>query len=155
MSARQRPSLAAVLLAVLVVGLIVVVARRERSHLGHGQMRWVPIEQGLAQARSTGKPILYEFTAAWCPPCRNLEEDVFADTEYAARINAAYVPVRVVDRKREDGRNRSEVDDLQRRYGVDGFPTVIIADADGKVRGRLVGYGNARRFMQDLEAASR
>jgi hypothetical protein len=42
------------------------------------------------------------------------------------------VPVRVTDRAREDGRNPPLVDQLQRRFGVQAFPTLVVVAEQGE-----------------------
>lgn len=113
-------------------------------------VQWVPPELGLAEARTSGKPVLYNFTADWCPPCKSLDRAVFSDAKMAAQINAQYIPIRLVDRMREDGRNPELVEQLQRQYGVVAFPTVIVADAHGIVRARAEGFGGAERFARQI-----
>jgi thiol:disulfide interchange protein len=88
---------------------------------------WVPFEQAVARARAEGKPILYDFTADWCPPCQAMKRELFADPEAAQTIARAVVPVRVLDRQREAGRNPPVVDSLQRAYQIEAFPTLVVA----------------------------
>ena len=78
---------------------------------------------------------------------------MFHDAELAAKINERFIAVRVTDRMQEEGRNKPDVDELQRRFGVRGFPTVVIADAGGTERGRMEGFGGAEKFEQMLEQA--
>jgi len=47
-------------------------------------LTWLPTEAaGLAHARVSGKPIMMDFTADWCLPCREFEVSVFARPEVA------------------------------------------------------------------------
>ena len=78
-------------------------------------VQWVSIEEGARLAASTGKPILYDFTAEWCPPCHVLDAEVFQNEALAKEINERFIPVRVVDRQQEEGRNRPEVAALQQK----------------------------------------
>jgi len=113
-----------------------------------GRVSWKPRERAAALARAAGKPILYDFTAAWCGPCKMLDRD-WEDSAVAARVNDGFVPARIVDRTREDGRNAADVDDLLRRFEVSGFPTLVAADADGNMIGKLEGY-RGRRALEDF-----
>jgi thioredoxin-related protein len=77
-----------------------------------------------------------------------MEQDVFQDERHAKAVSQLAVPVHVVDRQREDGRNPALIDSLQRAYGVTAFPTLVLADADGKTLAKLEGYPGAQEFVQ-------
>lgn len=141
--------LAAVVL--IVVRVVLTLAGRGAETNGGGDLvQWLPPESA-AVAAST-KPVLYDFTAAWCGPCRQLEAEVYANPELAAQINARFTPVKVVDRRREDGANRAEVEALQERFHVQGFPTVVIVDAGGAAVAKSEGFRGAEAFAQMLDS---
>jgi uncharacterized protein YyaL (SSP411 family) len=102
-------------------------------------------------AMRSHRPILYEFSAAWCGPCHALERAVFMDPELAAKINSRFVAVKVIDRQREDGHNSSIVQQLMDLYRVNGFPTVVIAAADGSPQDRSVGFPGRDGFEEFLD----
>jgi thiol:disulfide interchange protein len=147
---RSIPVWLLVLTALLLVARIVSYATKEKVA---DQVRWLTIEEGMAHARAANKPILYDFTADWCAPCHQLDAAVFQDVQFARTINATFVPVRVVDRKQEEGRNAPAVAALQKRYGVNGFPTLVFADADGTERARMEGFRDAKEFERVMEQA--
>ena len=67
----------------------------------------------------------------------------------------SFVAARVVDREKEEGKNTPLVDELQRRYSVRAFPTLIAADASGREVARMEGYGGRERLVQFLESAQK
>jgi thiol:disulfide interchange protein len=116
-------------------------------------VKWVPLDDAIALASASNKPILFDFTAEWCQPCHMLDAQVFRDPAMAAKINERFIAVRVTDRMQEEGRNRPEVAELQQRFSVRGFPTVVIADAGGTERGRMEGFGGPDAFERMMEQA--
>jgi thioredoxin 1 len=72
------------------------------------------------------RPVLVDFWAAWCAPCRMLEPTVDAVAEKYA-VNARVVKVNVDD-------NPS----ISQRYGIKGIPTLILFKG-GKEEERVVG----------------
>jgi thiol:disulfide interchange protein len=116
---------------------------------------WKPIAGAETVARKEGKPVLYDFTAEWCPPCRKLSNEVFSVRKSADLINAGFYPVRVEDRTRESGSNPSDVAALQRRFKVNSFPTlVIVPPAKGAEPVVITGYPGKRLLVRQLEGAA-
>jgi len=139
------------LAARITVGLV----ERGKPHdTATGLVRWQTIEAGEAMARETRRPILYDFTAAWCGPCKQLEREVFAHQGSAAMISGNFVPIRVTDRQREDGRNPPDVARLQARYQVQAFPTLVVVRPDSSIATRIEGYAGKQQVMTQLMQAS-
>jgi thiol:disulfide interchange protein len=105
------------------------------------KISWVPFERAEALSRESGRPILYDFSAEWCAPCNAMKDDVFADKKNAKIVEQTVVPVRLVDRTREEGHNTAFVDSLQRAYAVDGFPTLVVYSPSTGRSQMTSGYG--------------
>ena len=114
---------------------------------------WRPISETESVARLSGKPILYDFTADWCPPCRLMKREVFGDADEARKISTVFIPIRVLDRAREDGQNSPEVAALQARYHITGFPTLIVV-SPGNQPQVLDGYPGRAQTIGWLEQAA-
>jgi thiol:disulfide interchange protein len=154
-TARSQSKLPSVLLLVLIAAALfrIVTAALDRGTEGGGLVRWTAAESAAATARASGKPILYDFTAEWCAPCRVLDADGWSDREVAALVNSSFVPARVVDRMREEGKNPAWIDELQRRYGVGAFPTLVIAGPDGNAIAVSQGFAGKEKLVEFLRGS--
>ncbi|MFD3483979.1 MULTISPECIES: thioredoxin family protein [unclassified Streptomyces] len=86
---------------------------------------------------NAGLPVLVEFTADWCPPCRQLAPVLSAVArEEAARLKVVQLDV---DTNPE----------TMNRYGVLAMPTLLVFRAGEPVKS-MVGARPKRRLLQEL-----
>lgn len=98
----------------------------------------------LAQAASSKKPVLLEFTGSdWCPPCMKQNKDVFEQPAFEdfAKDKLVLVKLDFPRSKPQSPEIRQRNQELAAKYEVEGFPTIILLDSEGKELARQVGYG--------------
>jgi thiol:disulfide interchange protein DsbD len=117
-------------------------------------LHWLPTEAaGLAHARVSGKPVVMDFTADWCLPCREYEISVFARPEVAALLGD-FILVKI-DLTRED--QDDALPALRDRYGVSTLPAVRFLAPGGQIVGRidnLIPWREFRRALLDAQTAA-
>jgi len=150
---KLSPIILWILLAAALFRIVTTVTDKEKDGHGARLVKWTPAEGAVAAARRSGKPILYDFTAEWCAPCKMLDRDGWADARVAALVNDSFVAARVVDRTREDGKNAPWIDELQQRYRVNAFPTLVVAAPDGREIAIAQGFNGKTKLIAFLEGA--
>lgn len=150
---KLSPILFWALVAAVVFRLVTTVTDKDKKEAGAGLVRWEPHESAQAAAARAGKPVLYDFTAGWCVPCHRLDKEAWGDDGIADKVNAGFVAARVVDRQREDGKNSASIQELQKRYGIQAFPTLVIADPSGREIARSEGFRDKDSVIKFLDGS--
>lgn len=104
----------------------------------------------LNQAAQDKKPVVVDFSASWCAPCRQLEADTLSDPSVKEALTS-FRTVRV-DVSTDPGPDAKR---LMGDWRVRGVPTVVFIDAKGQVMRELtiVGYVGPDEFMDRLKMA--
>ena len=74
-------------------------------------------------ALRSGKLVLIDLYATWCPPCRLMEREVFSLREVGEFVEARFVAAKY-DVDKHTGR------ELMRRYGSGSIPLYLVFDTD-------------------------
>lgn len=107
-----------------------VQTRRGIAAMAATELEFRPLAAALVQARQSGKPVLADFSAIWCPNCRRLHAEVFSDPAVKAAIRDGYV-LSGIDYE------SAEAPAFMAKYQVSSFPTLLVLDGDGRLLRRL------------------
>jgi thiol:disulfide interchange protein DsbD len=84
-----------------------------------GGLAWQPYsDAAFAAARATGKPVLVEFTANWCPNCLSIEASVYHDPRTAEALKRYAVILMRADLTSEDAPGWPKVNELNPGGGI-------------------------------------
>lgn len=114
----------------------------------HGEgVQWTKYSaSAIESAKSSGKPVVIDFYADWCLPCKELDQKTFVDanviseTERFVRLKADLtVP------------SDATTLELTKQYKIIGVPTILFLDGNGNEASRLVGFEPADKFLQRVK----
>ena len=112
-------------------------------------------EAAKKEAAEKKLPILVDFSGSdWCGWCIRLDKEVFAQKEFKeyAKNNFVLLLLDFPRRKEIPAELKKQNSNLAKKYQVQGFPTVLILDKDGKEIKRT-GYmkGGAKAYVKHLK----
>lgn len=114
------------------------------------------LSKAQTQARADHKMVLMDFNGSdWCAPCKALRKNVLSSPEFMeyAKKNLVLVDVDFPKHKALPAGQQQANDALAQKYGVDGFPTIVVLNSDGKEIKKSAGYDgqNAKEFIAELQ----
>jgi thioredoxin-related protein len=101
-------------------------------------------DAALKVAKEQNKPLLVLFTGSdWCGPCKMLERDFFSSAEFKSVADEQLILYKADFPRRKDlvtPEQKAKNGKIKAKFGVRGYPTVVVVDGNGEVKDRMVGY---------------
>jgi protein disulfide-isomerase len=113
------------------------------------------LDEAKKEAQAKNRLLLMDFTGSdWCGWCIMLDKEVFSKPEFKeyASKNLVLLELDFPRMKKMPPEITAQNEQLAVKYGIQGFPTVVVFDSTGKPLGAL-GYqaGGAPVFIAQLE----
>ena len=115
----------------ILIALVVYFGNVElQSYLGRNALQETgltlhELPEALRIAKEQNKLVLVDMSAIWCPTCRKLDKEIFADERVKMAMAEDYVFARV-EYESEAG------EAFMARYNVRGFPTLLVLRTNGE-----------------------
>lgn len=130
-------------LGVVAIGALVFLLYPRRAP---DMLRFDPFNpEMLASATESRKPVLIDFSADWCIPCREMDHSTFVDPA-VVREAARFVRMKA-NLTAQDKANEA----LMTKYEIQGVPTTLMINSSGTVQRRKVGYVGPQEYLSDLQ----
>jgi thioredoxin-like negative regulator of GroEL len=100
------------------------------------------VEEASAQAIPANRPMMIDFWATWCLPCKAMDQEVYSTAEFRQAAQK-FLPVKIdFDKKTA----------LARKYNIDSLPAIVFADSYGNELFRYQGYLGAASLLAVVNA---
>jgi thiol:disulfide interchange protein DsbD len=117
-----------------------------RADTSASPIAWQPFsDAALTRAVAESRPVLIDFEADWCLPCREMDRTTFRALG-VVRAAESFAALKVDVTEADDAANA-----VMARFGVAGVPTYILLGPDGHERRRFVGYVAEEEMQRALE----
>lgn len=127
------------LLFVLPFFLLTFMVQAQDEYKAHQEGWMVNLEKAYAESKKTGKPIMANFTGSdWCGWCKKLSAAVFNKPEFQtwADENVVLLELDYPRRFQVPADIKKQNQDMQRAFGVSGFPTIWVFDLNKDENGK-------------------
>ena len=118
-------------------------ASEEADSNAEADVTWLrDYDDAIAEARTVKRPVLIDFAASWCVPCRMMDKHVWPESAVQQALRNDVVPLRLD----MDAANTKALVD---KFDVEFVPTILLVDADGKEL-RRSGFVDAEQLLKLL-----
>lgn len=123
---------------------------------GRTSIRWLTnYEQAVQQSKASSKPLILFFTGSdWCGWCNKLDEETFDTAEFAETAATRFVFLKLDFPlyTAQDQQLKTQNKELQQKFDVRSFPTIIIVDPKQNQQIGVTGYrpGGGKSFADHL-----
>jgi protein disulfide-isomerase len=138
-------------MAILVaLGLLGAVSARADSAWG------TDLKKAQEEAKANHKLLLLDFTGSdWCGYCIQLDRVILSQPQFKdyATKNLVLVEIDFPRRKPQSVETRKQNQELAERYQIEGFPTLVVLNGEGKTVWRFDGMyaGGIAAFLAELD----
>ena len=135
-----------VALSVMGLGIFLLVPRTEPLSI-----QWTPYEQtSVVLIQTSGKPVIIDFSAEWCLPCKELDAITFSEPDVIQKAKDFLTLKADLTQY-----SSPAVEKLREQYQVLGVPTIVFLDRNGNELPELrqIGFVGPERFLKIMEKA--
>lgn len=112
--------------------------------------QWKKFNDGMAQAKKTGKKVLIDVYTDWCSWCKKMDANTYSNPKVQEYLQKNYILVKLNPEKdgdvQYDGKKFSAAE-FSQGMGITGYPATLFLKSSGEPITILPGYAEADMFM--------
>lgn len=113
----------------------------------YAEIKWEKdLATAIKKAKSKNLPIMIDIYTDWCIWCKELDKNTYAN-EKVIETAKKIVSVKLNPETSEEG------EEIAKKYGVKGYPTILFINADGFVLENVGGYVEGEKFVPYMKNA--
>lgn len=138
--------------SVIIIGIIIIAAVAAFIVFGQGsqdttqtefsKLNWhTDLNSAFDEAKKTNKPVMVDFSVAWCSYCKELDETTLSDPRVQEKLSKDYVVVKI---------DADTHPDTASQFKVYGYPTLVFLNPNGEEIKRQEGYIDPDGLLNQL-----
>lgn len=131
------------IIIIIMISLFTVISCKD----SYAAIKWEKdLATAIKKARSKNIPIMIDVYTDWCTWCKELDKNTYANKEVIETAKKM-VSVKLNPETSEEG------EEIAKKYGVQGYPTILFINADGFVLENVGGYVEGEKFVPYMKNA--
>jgi thioredoxin-related protein len=118
------------------------------------KIRWTDLEDGFAEAKRSGQPLLVDVSTQWCGWCKKMGRTTYTDPAVRAYVNKKFIASKV---DAEDDARRVDyggVESTHRQFAdsfrINQYPTTLFFAPDGSLVTQVPGFVKPEVYIEVL-----
>lgn len=132
---------------VLLISAVLIMQRSDGSE--KGQPRWMSFNDGITEAKKTGKKVMIDVYTDWCGWCKKMDKETYTNAGVVDYLNRYFVLIKLDAESSSKLNYRGESyteRELAGAFGITGYPSIIFLKGNGDPITTYPGYADAAKF---------
>lgn len=132
---------------------------KENSETGIKWTTGLSWEQIKQKAKAENKHIFLDIMTTWCPPCKEMDKNVFVNDSVGDYFNEKFIAVKVQMDKTDNDNEEikkwyGDAEIISKQFDIQAFPSLLFLNPKGIIVDLKTGYKNAEELIHIAQAST-